>query len=174
MAKRQIKASELQGLDIYQDPKKGTLIYDIFSRNAYHLTTSDISTYTLSKAILPVSILLIYIINLISKNMALSIILGIAIYAILQIVYRFAWLYKLPCEKNYKRPGGNNFIENLASRYSKPQIVALVVLCSAIVAVSIIYIIVDKLQGGMLYVFILTSALALVMDLLFIGCLIKK
>ena len=36
------KASDLSGLFIYQDPKKGTVYYDILTKKGYVLTSSDV------------------------------------------------------------------------------------------------------------------------------------
>ena len=61
MANRnQRKASELRGLSIYQDPKKGTIYYDWLTKKGYQLTSSDVGTYSLSQAFLPVAIVLAY------------------------------------------------------------------------------------------------------------------
>ncbi|MBQ1287199.1 MAG: hypothetical protein IIY22_01440, partial [Erysipelotrichaceae bacterium] len=56
--RRIIKASDLSGIFIYQDPKKGTIYYDILSRKGYILTSSDVSTYTIYTAMLPLCLVL--------------------------------------------------------------------------------------------------------------------
>ena len=98
MANRnQRKASELRGLSIYQDPKKGTIYYDWLTRKGYQLTSSDVGTYSLSQSFLPVAIVLAYgLYRFFSMDIKNAIIGGIIGYLVMKLIYRFAFLNKLP------------------------------------------------------------------------------
>ena len=174
MANKQIKASELKGLNIYQDPKKGTLIYDIFTGNAYHLTTQDIKGFTLSKAILPIAVLVFYLLDSLKIKTSISIIVAVVAYIAGQLVYRFNFLYKLPCEEKYQRPDNGNIIERFSGQYSKGILLALLVLCALLVITIIFYIISEHLSGAYMIVFILMAIVAALMASVALLALLKK
>lgn len=138
--RKQIKASELTGFNVYQDPKHGTVVYDWISKKGFQLTTSDVRWYTLSQAFLPVAIVLIYICySLFKLQMLPSIIIGIVSYIVMKVLYRVKFLNTLPCVENYKRPNNSNLVENAAEKYSKIRLIILLVLSIALVSVSTIY-----------------------------------
>lgn len=163
MPKQQQRAADLRGLFIYQDKKHGTVYYDIFSGNGYILTSSDVKTYMLSMAFLPIAVIVFYFASQFGVNLILSIVIGIALYAIMQIIYRTKFLYQLPCVENYGKEKKENIVTNLAKNYSKPRIIALVVLSFLLLVFTIIYLVTNKYTGvalvGLLIVIVITFLL---------------
>ena len=147
MANRnQRKASELRGLSIYQDPKKGTIYYDWLTRKGYQLTSSDVGTYSLSQSFLPVAIVLAYgLYRFFSMDIKNAIIGGIIGYLVMKLIYRFAFLNKLPFIENYQRPDKGNIFKNAANTYSKIRLILLSVFAVALVGVTIAFVLTTEL-----------------------------
>ena len=150
MAKRKkIKASELKGMNIYQDPKHGTVLYDWLTKKGYQLTSEDVRWQQLSQAFLPVSVVIVYACYALFKlEMIPAIIVALIAYIVMRMIYRFKFLNSLPFVENYKRPDNGNIFKNTANNYSKTRLILLVVLAVALVAVTIVYIVVEKPEGG--------------------------
>ena len=113
MPKKIRKASDLGGFNIYQDPKKGTVLYDWLTKKGYQLTSSDVGKYSLSQAFLPVAVVLIYILVVFVKmKWTPAIIIAVIAYIAMRIIYRIRFLNKLPFIENYKRPDDGNIFLN--------------------------------------------------------------
>ena len=176
MAKRQIKATELKGMNIYQDPKHGTIYYDWLTKKGYQLTSSDVRWYNLSQAFLPVMVVVMYACNVLFKlTLSASIIIGLIAYIVMRMAYRFKFLNSLPCIENYKRPGESNIFKNTAHNYSKSRLILLVVLSLALIGVTIAYIILEKPEGiAKIGMYVLTVAASVMFLFSAIALIIKE
>lgn len=148
MPKKIRKASDLGGLNIYQDPKKGTVLYDWLTKKGYQLTTSDVGKYSLSQAFLPVAIVLIYVlVTMFKLEWIPSIIIAVIAYIVMKIVYRITFLNKLPFVENYSRPDDGNIFINASKKYTKIRLILLIILALALIGVTIAYLLTSKLVG---------------------------
>lgn len=147
--KRQIKANELKGINIYQDPKYGTVYYDWLTRKGYRINNIDTKWYNFSSFFLPVAIVTAYGCYAILKFYLLpSIIIAALAYVIMKMIYRFKFINTLPVIENYKRPDNGNIFKNAASTYNKTRLVILLILAVALVAVTLVYLFVEKPVGN--------------------------
>lgn len=134
------KASELKGLFIYHDKHHGTVFYDILTRNGYILTSKDIKTYNLSIAFLPIAVIIFYFALQLKLNTTISLLIALGIYVVAELIYRFAFLYKLPCVEHYKITKENSIINNLTKTYSKQRLIVLAIFLLALVILMALYI----------------------------------
>lgn len=147
MPKNNRKVSDLKGLNIYHDPKKGTILYDWLTKKGYQLTTSDIGKYSLSQAFLPVAIVLVYFFyNYIKLDIVRSVILSLIAYVLMKLAYRFLFLNKLPFIPNYKRPDEGKFFINAAKNYSKIRLIIIIILSIILIGVTVVFMLTSKLQ----------------------------
>ena len=134
------KASELKGLFIYHDKHHGTVFYDILTRNGYILTSKDIKTYNLSIAFLPIAVIIFYFALQLKLNTTISLLIALGIYVVAELIYRFTFLYKLPCVEHYKITKENSIINNLTKTYSKQRLIVLAIFLLALVILMALYI----------------------------------
>lgn len=174
MPKNIKKAKNLKGLSIYQDKYHGTVYYDIFTKNGYLITDDDVKTYTFSIAFLPLAIVLFYFMIQFKVNVMLSLVVSLGFYVIAQLIYRFAFLYKLECIENYKSEKNGNAIDNLTSNYSKPRLIVLTVFLVALVGVTIAYILTSNFEGATLTALWILVAATVIFLLIVIYALIRK
>lgn len=147
MPKNNRKITDLKGLNIYHDPKKGTILYDYLTKKGYQLTTSDIGKYSLSQGFLPVAVVIAYALyNFAKLDMGRSIILALIAYVVMRAIYRFAFLNKLPFIPNYKRPDDGKFFLNAAKNYSKIRLIAIAILAVILIGVTITFLLISELQ----------------------------
>lgn len=151
MPKKLQRTKDLKGLFIYHDEHHGTVYYDIISRNGYILTNQDLKYYTLSIAFLPLAVILFYLLLQIKLSTVTSLLISLAFYVLAHIIYRIAFLYRLPCVKNYsaKKPGG--IIDNLTNTYSKPRLAVLAIFATALVILTAAYALTSDFTGLALY-----------------------
>ena len=146
MPKKIRKASDLGGFNIYQDPKKGTVLYDWLTKKGYQLTSSDVGKYSLSQAFLPVAVVLIYILVVFVKmKWTPAIIIAVIAYIAMRIIYRIRFLNKLPFIENYKRPDDGNIFLNASKKYSKVRLILLIILALALIGVTVAYLLTSQL-----------------------------
>lgn len=159
--KKQKSASELKGINIYQDPKHGTVLYDWVTRKGYQLTSSDTKWYLFSEAFLPISIVIVYAsYSLFTIPFINSIIFGLIAYLVMKLIYRVKFLNNLPSIDNYKKPNNSNIFTNAANNYSKSRLLILLILSIALLGVTIAYLLTSKAQGNSIVgiVFLLIAA----------------
>lgn len=134
------KASELKGLFIYHDKHHGTVFYDILTRNGYILTSKDVKTYNLSIAFLPIAVIIFYFAIQFKLSTVVSVLIALGAYIIAELVYRFAFLYKLPCVEHYQVTKDNSILNNLTKTYSKQRLIVLAIFLLALVILMALYI----------------------------------
>lgn len=169
------KASDLKGLNIYQDPKKGTIWYDYLTKKGFQLTSAEVGKYSLSQAFLPVSIILIYFLyKFVNLDIYKSVIISIIAYVVMRMLYRVLFLNKLPVIENYDRPDKGNLIINAAKNYSSIRIKLLIILSVILIGVTIAYIVIYKPIGIEKVGMILLALAAIVMLIFSIVVLSNK
>lgn len=123
------RARELSGLTIYQDPKRGTIFYDIFTRKGYILTTSDVKKYTIYSSMLPICVILaVGAMSLFSLRLSDAAIIFAITYLIVMIAFRFSFFYKLPVAENWKPFKRDSIIVSMAKNYSSSRLTTLLIL----------------------------------------------
>ena len=141
MANRQpIKTKDLDGLFIYQDPKKGTIYYDIFTRRGYILTSSDIKTYSMYSSSFYFCILIAFLLMYTFKLTYVdTILIFIALYILIQVIFRITFLYKLPVIENYQPPKKEKVYISIANKYSSGRLIFLLLAFLALTILMPIY-----------------------------------
>ena len=97
------------------------------------------------------SVILLYGLVQFNFNMLQAICLAVCFYILAQILFRVLFLYKLPCVEKYSIKKKKGIIDNLADTYSKPRLIALVVLLLALVVLMSIYVYTSTFTGITLY-----------------------
>ncbi len=157
--RRIIKAKDLAGIFIYQDPKHGTIFYDIFTKKGYVLTSSDVRTYTLYTMMFPLSILIAFgAMSLFKLNYVTTAIVFVIAYLIGALAYRFLFFYKLPEAKNFKPVKKESILMYLARGYSSSRLVTLIFLLIALTVLMPIFANMENYEGINLYGSYLMSA----------------
>lgn len=134
------KASDLNGLFIYQDPKKGTVYYDIFSKKGYVLTSSDVKKYVLYSSSLFIGLVaaaLAY--ALFNTGIVPAALIFVVVYVILEIIFRVSFLYKLPKAENWKPFKKDSIFVAIAKMYSTTRLAILIGLLILITILMPVY-----------------------------------
>lgn len=135
------KASDLKGRNIFQDPKRGTILYDPISKRGYQLTSKEVSAYTLSKAFLSLAIIIVYACYaILDLSLILSLVIGVVGYVFMKVIFKIRVLNTLPVIENYQRPNNGNFFKNSAERYTYKNLILMIALSAAFIGVTIYYI----------------------------------
>ena len=130
-----IKIANLNGLMLYHD-KKNSVYYDIFTRNGYILTNAEARKYLLYSARYTFAIMAGCIIFYITNDLKLSALLTLIATVIMELLFRFTFIYKLPVIENYKRPRKPGYIQQTAENDSYFKIILLIV-CGILFALMI-------------------------------------
>lgn len=174
MAKtNQRKISELNDMFIYQSGKN--YVYcGPFSNKAYILTNENAREYAVFSARYFIAISVLILLALTTTKVVLSIVVGVATFVVLEVLFRTKFLANLPVVENFVKPEKANIIEGLAGKYSKNRLIAVVVMCLALVVLIPIYAKLQNYQGAMLYLNYVVTAGVGIFTLLVIIALIKK
>ena len=170
-----LKASELNGLFIYHDQKKGTIFYDIFTKRAFIITTGDVQKYLVYSSTLPICILASFgLMSLFSISLADMAILFISLLILSEALFRFFFFYKLPEVKNWKPEKREGIVSYLEHNYSSARLILLSVLLILLAAVIPAYTYVEKMEGIEYYLNYLIAIVALAFAVIVIIALIRK
>lgn len=157
--RRIIKASDLSGLFIYQDPKRGTVFYDILSRKGYVLTSSDVSTYSVYTAMLPLCMILsLSMVSLGWMDYGGALLMFLALMIIGEVLFRIFFFYKLPVAENWKRVKRENIILYTAKNFGIYRLLILIALLAALCLIMPFYAAYEKMSGLNLYATIVITA----------------
>ena len=100
---RIIKAKDLTGLSIYQDPKRGTIFYDIFTKKGYILTSGDVKTYTIYTSMLPLCFIVAFAaMSLFKLDYIAALVIFLVLYAGVMVLFRIKFFYTLPEAEGFK------------------------------------------------------------------------
>ncbi len=170
-----MKASELNVLFIYHDQKKGTIFYDIFTKRAFIITTSDVQKYLVYTSMFPACILISFgVMSLLSLNLVDMMIMFIALMILSESLFRFFFFYKLPEVKNWKPEKKETVVSYLENNYSSARLTLLTVLLIALAAVIPLYTYIEEMKGIEYYLNYLIAAIALIFALIVIIALVRK
>ena len=127
--RRILKASDLSGIFIFQDAKRGTIFYDIFTRKGYILTSSDVRTYTIYTAMFPLCIVIaLFSVSLFKINYFSAFLIFVALYLLASAYFRFTFFYKLPVAERWKPAKRESIFMYFARGFSKQRLLVLIVL----------------------------------------------
>ena len=175
MPRSVLKASDLSGLFIYQDKRRGTVYYDIFSRKGYILTSSDVKTYLLYTAMLPICIIVAFIITSAANMTYVSaFFIFIAMYLLAAIIFRITFFYKLPEATNWRPAKKENIFLSLARTYSKQRLIVLIILLLLLTIIMPIYAKMEGFTGINFYLTYFISALTAIAAIITFIALIMK
>ena len=151
--KRPGKIQDLNGMFIYHDPKHGTLYYDIFTKRAFNLTSSDLQKCLIYTAMLPVAVLVtLALMTFFKLDLLTSVLIGVGGYILAEILFRVCYFYKLPEVSNYKpKKREESFLISFAKKYSPQRLIVLAILMVLIAICTILYGIVDNAVTYALY-----------------------
>ena len=173
--RRIIKASDLSGFSIFQDPKRGTIFYDIISRKGYILTSSDVRAYTLYTSMLPLCILAAFLaMSLFNLNYLSTFIIFVALYLTAFMAFRLFYFYKLPEAERWKPVKKESVFLYLARGYSKARLAILIFLLLALSILMPVYANIEQRTGIDLYGSYFLGAAAFVGMIIVIISLIIK
>ena len=134
------KASDLNGMFIYQDPKKGTVYYDILRKKGYVLTSSDVKSYVLYSSASSVALVAaVFAYMLFSFNILTSFLVFLGVYIIMSLLFRFNFLYKLPEADNWKPYKKDSIFVSIGKSYSNTRLTILIILLILITILMPLY-----------------------------------
>ncbi|MDO4198098.1 MAG: hypothetical protein Q4D13_03780 [Erysipelotrichaceae bacterium] len=176
MAKKtKLQAKDLVGLNIYHDPKLGTIFYDIFSKKGYQLINQDVPKYNIYLGIMPLSLAATYLIYYwfnISFIGCIAVFIGI--WMIGEIISRYVFFYKLPVADNWKPFKKDNVFISMAKTYSVARLIVLTILLIAISVITVINANMQHMEGINLYASYIIAAGAGIFALVTLISLIVK
>lgn len=170
------KASDLNGLFIYQDPKKGTIFYDILTRKGYVLTSSNVRKYILFSSSFSIALVIAILgYTLFQLKIVPTLIVFVLAYLLLEIFFRVTFIYKLPVADNFKTFKKDNIFMSLAKNYSATRLIILIVLLLVLTILMPLYAKIANLDQvstiGSYIISILTFVFAIIS---IIGLITKK
>ena len=169
------KASELSGLFIYQDPKRGTVFYDILTRKGYVLTSSDVKKYVLYSSTFSIAIAIAVLAHtLFHLPISYAVILFAFIYILSELIFRFTFFYKLPVAENWTPNKKDNLVTSFAKNYSKARLIILIVLLLILTILMPIYAKVSNLDQLSTIGAYIVSAITAIFAIINIIALITK
>lgn len=175
MARRVIKTKDLSGLNIYQDPKRGTIFYDPLTRKGYILTSSDVNTYTMYTAMLPICILAGFGISaLLSFNYVTSFVIFIVLYIICAILFRIFFFYKLPVAEKWHPYKKEKIYISMARNFTKGRLIALILMLLALTIMMPMYGKIENFDQNNMIACYLIAAVTLVGTIISTIALITK
>lgn len=170
-----IKASDLSGMYIYQDPKRGTIFYDIITRKGYILTSSDVKTYTIFTAMLPLCLVLaLGMLSLFPNNYVIPVICFLVMFITYQVLFRALFFYKLPVAEKWHPLKRENIFISMARNFSKPRLLLLIGMLTVLSILMPIYTKMQNLSGINLYASYIVEALTVIVDFISIIALSVK
>ncbi len=121
-----IRSADLNGMMLYQE-KKRTVYYDIFTKNGYIINNAEARTYLLYSARYAMAALIACAVYYATNNLVAMLLSGIAAVAVSEVLFRKAFLYKLPLIKNYDRPKKPGYIQEMSDNESYFKIILLII-----------------------------------------------
>ena len=160
---------------IYQDPKRGTIFYDIITRKGYILTSSDVKTYTIFTAMLPLCLVLaLGMLSLFPNNYVIPVICFLVMFITYQVLFRVLFFYKLPVAEKWHPLKRENIFISMARNFSKPRLLLLIGMLTVLSILMPIYTKMQNLSGINLYASYIVEALTVIVDFISIIALSVK
>ena len=138
--KKMVKASDLSGISIFQDPKRGTVFYDYLTKRAYNITTSDVRGYVVYSSMLPLCLAAAFaMMSLFSLDYLSTLLIFLVTYLFVEILFRVLFLSKLPYIENWKPIKRDNLVVSMARKYPKLNLIILILLFIALTILMPLY-----------------------------------
>lgn len=132
--KRTLKASDLKGIFLYQDPKLGTIFWDVCTQKGYQLINQDCSKFQIYSGIFPLSFIIAYLVNYWFKvPFAMAVVIGVVAWIAMEAYARFKFFYKLPVAKNWKPFKKDNMFVSIAKNYTHLRLMVVDVFLVALI-----------------------------------------
>lgn len=129
MPQKNFKASDLNGLFIYHDPKKGTVYRDPVTKRAYIITNSDVKGYVVYSTMLTLSVVAAFaLMSLFSLGYVQTLLILLALLLIVMGVYRAVYLPKLLELDSWNPVKRDDIVTGMAKRYTQTALIALAVM----------------------------------------------
>ena len=158
------KASEINGPSIYH-LKNQTVHYDMFTKNGYVLTSSDLNAYSLYSNKWLFGLIALLLTFLIWDRIFLSILLCLLIVGAFEAWYRIKKVPDLYTIPNFQRPYQNNIVISFAKNSSKGMLIAFLVF-SLLISTATTYVLLTAPEeantASMWFMLILTLGCAIV------------
>lgn len=147
-----LKARDLTGLSIYQDPKRGTIFYDIFTKKGYILTSSDVKTYTIYTSMLPLCFIVSFAAtSFFSLSYTAGAIIFLVLFIAVLVLFRVKFFYTLPEATDWKPVKRENIFVWMAMNFSKNRLIILIFLLIALTILMPLYSKMENFTGFTLY-----------------------
>ena len=160
---RIIKAKDLSGLSIYQDPKRGTVFYDIFTKKGYILTSSDVKTYTIYTSMLPLCFIVAFAaMPLFKLDYVAALIIFLVLYIAVMILFRVKFFYTLPEAVGFKPVKRDSIFVWMATNFSRNRLIILAVMLIALTILMPVYAHMENMSGMTLYGSYIAAAVTLI------------
>ena len=170
-----IKAKDLAGLNIYQDPKRGTIFYDVFTKKGFILTSGDVKTYTIYTSMLPLCFIVAFAAtSLFSLNYVGAFAIFAVLYTAVLIIFRVKFFYTLPEAEGWKPVKRDNIFVWMAMNFSRNKLFLLAAMLIALTIMMPIYANMEKMSGMTLYGSYAVAAVTLIGAIICIISLIVK
>lgn len=167
MNKNNRNNEELNGLFIYNDPKRGCVYYDIINKNGYVLSKSDYQSFNNFSLWKILSILSIYLfVQFLNVELWIAALMGIGIFVAIEIIFRKKFLYELPKIENYKRVSKDRLYVSMAKNMGMARLIFTTIIALITATLIIIF---AELQGFDGLNKIITYIMALVMFAMFVN-----
>lgn len=138
--RKMIKASDLSGISIFQDPKRGTVFYDYLTKKAYNITTSDVRGYMVYSGMIPLCLAAAFaMMSVFSFNYVTTFLIFILLYGFTEIIFRTMYLPKLPYIEKWKPYKKDNIVVSMAKKYPKTNLIILTFLFLALTILMPMY-----------------------------------
>lgn len=128
MAKKSIKAKDINGMSIYQEDKR-TIYAPFYTKNAYIITDNNVKEYQNYITGYLISFLVFTISYIISKKIFISICLALLFFIGSFISFYLNFLKKASTIANYKKIKKESFVEKQAHTLDDKRIITIIV-CS--------------------------------------------
>ena len=173
--RRIIKASDLSGIFIFQDPKRGTVFYDIFSRKGYILTSSDVRIYTVYSAMFPLCIVMAMLcVSMFRMSYLSAALIFLALYLVIAAGFRFGFFYKLPVAERWNPPKRESLFLYFARGDTMSRLLTLALLVFALTILMPLYALIEGYEGINFYAACLVAAVTLVFFVIVVVSMILK
>jgi hypothetical protein len=168
------KAKNLRGISIYHD--KGMTVYsNLFMKNGYVISDSDVKHYSFYAGRLWVSVLLgLTAFLMFDLHPLLAAGIALAFYLLSSFFFVFSFLDKLPLLKNYKKPQRTSLIEEKAKTQSISRLIGTMLLSFAIAVLIILNAKQSAYEGMLLYGSYAFATFMVITGIMNIMYLVKK
>lgn len=174
MAKRIETKRHLSGPFIHQE-KIGDVYYDIFTRKGYIILNKDINTYHKYLSILFLIILLPFLlVQLFSISILLAFVIGLALFIVFLLIFKFNYIYKLTPVDNYIPSKKQKLYITLAENLSFLRLTLCTIAAFATSILLIVLAVVQNYKGIDLVLIFIFSVVLVYMSFITLASIVYK